>query len=57
MDNENKNVQTDAKDCAKLIGDIKKDSRLYGYISVAMQSYIDGLKAAMNCQRHAQINN
>lgn len=54
MDNENKTNQTDAKSFAVLVNDTKKDSQLYGYISVAMQSYIDGLKAALYCKKFAQ---
>lgn len=55
MENENKDIKSDAKDCAKLISDSKKDTRIYSYISVAMKSYIDGINAAINCKHHAQL--
>lgn len=57
MGNNDKNKQTDAKKFAEIVNTIKKDSQLYGYISVAMQSYIDGLKAAVNCKKIAQSKN
>lgn len=56
MENENKNISTDAKECAELLDDAKKDAQLYGYISVAVKSYIDGLKAAIHCQNYLKPN-
>ena len=57
MDLENKEEKKDAEEYAELIQEAKKNSRLYSYLSVAVQSYMDGLKAACRCQQHAQLFN
>lgn len=57
MEDKNKNISTDAEKCAELISDLKKDAQLYSYISVAMKSYVDGIKAALNCKNFAQTQN
>lgn len=57
MDLENKEEKKDAEEYAELIQEAKKNSRLYSYLSVAVQSYMDGLKTACRCQQHAQLFN
>ena len=57
MDLENNQEKKDAEEYAELIQEAKKNSRLYSYLSVAVQSYMDGLKAACRCQQHAQLFN
>lgn len=56
MNEENKFNQTDAEKCAAMLEDAKKDSQLFSYLSVAIQSYMDGLKAACRCQQQVTQN-
>ncbi len=57
MDLENKEEKKEVEEYAEVIQEAKKNSRLYSYLSVAVQSYMDGLKTACRCQQHAQLFN
>lgn len=56
MDKENKTNNIDAEKCADLLADAKKNSQLFSYLSVAIQSYMDGLKTACRCQQQVTQN-
>ena len=56
MENENQNKQADAKDFVELMKDVKKGSDFYKLLSVALQSYTDGLKAVSRCMIFSQDN-
>lgn len=56
MENEMQKKQDDAKEFTELIQKTRENSNLHRFLSVALQSYTDGLQAAARCLRFSQAN-
>jgi len=56
MENETQKKQDDAKAFIELIQKTRENSNLHHLLSVALQSYTDGLQAAARCLHFAQAN-
>ena len=55
--NENEKLEKtsdEAKKFAEILQESKREGNLYNFASVAVKSYLDGMKAALNCRQVAQ---